>query len=73
MLLPESNLVRPRRTIDLYHFLVYRYLNLKPFYFQCRSLIGYAIQQCTLVNELAAASLRFQSLFEDDLDKVFND
>jgi len=33
-------------------------------------VIGYATQQCAAVNKMAAASLRFPGICEEDLGKV---
>ena len=56
-----------------------KYLTLLEFYHECHSLIGYAthlnvVDTCSeKLNKTAATFLCFQSVCEEDLDKVLND
>ena len=57
-------------------------INLPAFFHKCHSQIGYAtrylfcdkvvVQQCSLSNEIKATSWHFQSVYEEDLEKVLN-
>ena len=52
------------------------YINLLEFYHEFCSVIGLAthyLSQCALVNKMKAASWRFPSVREDDLDEVLKD